>query len=371
MRARMSIVVAAAAAAGLIAGAVAAPSAANAAQRTSKSCVFFCPSQPGQATTGYGSTQHYKSYSLFQKRYDVYDRGSASDGTRYWTYVPRKLKNTTTAPVVVLLHGYFELAPDIYEGMIEHLTRQGNIVVFPQFQKSAISGIVTSDFNQNLFAQRAVAATANALAQPELAGKAELSNITLAGHSLGGLIAATWESFGGVPVKNKVLMNPAADSTGAIPDFVKSLITITPISDYQARTAQSSKPMMILFGDEGGDVQGAESQISDTIAPFQDAVNFYDASAAPASQKRLYVAQTDDWGGSDISADHQGPATDNGALPNFLAGAILGGQLVEDALDYRYYWAGVDAAVAGDAAPTFAMGSWSDGRAVAPVVVKR
>ena len=37
------------------------------------------------------------------------------NGTRVWYYLPDKLKNVKSAPVVVYLHGMILLAPDIYE----------------------------------------------------------------------------------------------------------------------------------------------------------------------------------------------------------------------------------------------------------------
>ena len=46
----------------------------------------------------------------------VIDFGDTNAGTRCWVYIPSVLKNGTTAPVVVYLHGFMAIVPPIYAG---------------------------------------------------------------------------------------------------------------------------------------------------------------------------------------------------------------------------------------------------------------
>ena len=46
------------------------------------------------------------------------------------------------------------------------------------------------------------------------------------------------------------------------------------------------------------------------------------------------------------------------------------GAMEEDAIDFRVHYAALDAALDGQTRVDFDMGKWSDGRAVAPVIVK-
>ena len=70
------------------------------------------------------------------------------------------------------------------------------------------------------------------------------------------------------------------------------------------------------------------------------------------------------------SPDHMAPIQRQGIVPDFLMDA-LGGDAEEDTADWRFYWAALDQLLAGDATPSFSMGSWADGRAVKPVIQLR
>lgn len=300
------------------------------------------PRQPGQPASGFGSTQGYIATGATK-----YETGSGSAGTRVWWYVPNRLRNGSSAPVVVFLHGFMLLAPEIYQGHIDHLTRQGYIVVFPQFNKGGLIGLMT-DTDQNQMLQRAIDATNVALAR--LGSLADRTNVHLYGHSLGGLMGASWLARGGAPIRSATLANPSLDAGSAIPSFVRGLVRITPI-DIAATARAHTVRTIILTGDQDTIAKPAESL---TLAGLM--------TAAPS--KVVYQARSDATGSPAIKADHMAPIQDDGWLPSFLAD-LFGGTGEQDTLDWRVYYAALDANLAGQATLTFDMGTWSNGVPVA------
>ena len=92
---------------------------------------------PERPETGYGSSQGYIASS-----YSTYETGSANTGDLTWYFVPDTLRYGQQSSVVVFLHGFAALYPSFYESHLEHLLRQGHIVIFPQFQKSTLLGFL-------------------------------------------------------------------------------------------------------------------------------------------------------------------------------------------------------------------------------------
>jgi alpha-beta hydrolase superfamily lysophospholipase len=269
-----------------------------------------------------------------------------------YTFVPNRLKGGTKAPVVVLLHGFQLLAPDIYDGLVEHLWRQGNIVIFPAYNKGGF-GIV-GDTDQNAMQARAIASTNSALAA--LGTKADRSKVYLFGHSLGGLVASTWTARGGVAPAGIVLANPSTAAGAGIPDFVAGLVSVTPIP-WQSLAGATTAPTVILTGD------------GDTIAAPSESTALYDRLTS-ASARAVYQLRGDSTQSPPIQADHMAPIQDQGIVPTFIMNA-LGGDAEEDAADHRFYWSALDQLMAGDATPSFSMGAWQNGTPVKPVVQLR
>ena len=93
------------------------------------------------------------------------------------------------------------------------------------------------------------------------------------------------------------------------------------------------------------------------IAPFSQQQEAFSLMInAPA--KVLYAAQSDKHGEPVLSASHGAPCQ----LPDKKTG-----EPQEDAIDFRYYYAGLDAALDGQSSVAFDMGLWSDGTPVKPV----
>lgn len=276
---------------------------------------------PEQASTGYGSTQFYLSPS-----YRVYTLGNARDGSRLWYYVPDQLKNGLTAPVVVYLHGWTAYLPEYYIGQIEHLVKQGYIVLFPQYQKPGLKGIF-SDVDQTLFLDRAIKAVDEALVI--LDPIAEQEDLVIGCHSAGCLITYCWNGAGGAPARALVLTNGSLESDDSIPDDVPIVVL-----EWRPYAEAITVPLFFLTGEE-------DPLNVDSLLGYDAAIN--------APVKGVYMAVTDDYGDPDLVADHVAPLASKGNV---------------DALDYRYYYAGLDAVLAGETSLQFEMGSWSDGTPV-------
>lgn len=303
--------------------------------------------QPARPTSGPGSTAGYIATSATKT-----DVGSGTAGTRVYTFVPNKLKGGTKAPVVVVLHGFELLAPEIYQGLIDHLNHQGYIVVFPAYNKGGF-GIV-DDTDQNAMLDRAIASTSSAIAA--LGAKADTANVYLFGHSLGGLLAASWTGRGGIAPKGILLANPSTSGAAGIPDFLAGIVTVTPIP-WQSLVPATTAKTVILTGDK------------DTIAPPSEAIGVYDKLTA-AGARSVYELQNDTTEYKPIQADHMAPIQNQGIVPDFIMNA-LGGDAEEDTADWRFYWAAMDQLLAGNASPTFSMGTWGNGQPVKPVLKLR
>jgi pimeloyl-ACP methyl ester carboxylesterase len=289
---------------------------------------------PGQADTGYGSTEKY--ISLTYPRDSV---GNDTDGTQAWYFVPDTLKNTTTAPAVIFLHGYTAIDPETYYGHIEHLVKQGYIVIYPEYQRSDEKAS-TEDLDQTVMLSRAVASVDAALA--ELGDKVETHNLTAYGHSLGGLFAFCWQGAGGAAVRRIVMSHANMDPSTGIPSFVINLVKLIDYKDPVYGPA-ITVPVIMLWGSSDTD-----------IAPFSQQQEAYELMSN-AESKVLYAVQSDKHGLPNLKAGHAAPIS----MLNERTG-----QPQQDALDYRFYYAALDAAVDGAVAVHFAMGNWSDGTPV-------
>lgn len=184
-----------------------------------------------------------------------------------------------------------------------------------------------------------------------LGAKADRSKVYLFGHSLGGLIAATWAGRGGIAPAGIVLANPSTAAGAGVPDFVP--VTVTPIP-WQSLAPATTAPTVILTGD------------GDTIAPPAEATALADALTG-ASRRGVWMLRGDRTQAPPIQADHMAPIQRQGIVPDLIMNA-LGGDAEEDTADWRFYWAALDQLMAGSAEPTFSMGTWGNGTPVKPVV---
>lgn len=309
------------------------------------------PRPPAQPTSGYGSTAQYIS-----RGHTEYSFGSVIAGTKCYYYIPRTLKNGTSAPVVVFLHGMILLAPEIYQAHINHLTKQGYIVIFPQFQPSIVT--LMFEMDQEIWMARAVDSVNEALAR--IGNKAQRNNIVVYGHSLGGLMAFSWSAEpGAVQAKSIVLANPCLDMLAAMPVEIPGMDWLVNLFinqiDYRQKADAITCPIIILTGND------------DTIAPDWTAVAGFN-EVENAFTRVLYRFNTDNHGSPTLKGDHMVCISDDGWMPSWMM-TLFGGDGEVDAVDYRYYWAALDAALNNEHEVPFNMGKWSDGTPVNHVEV--
>jgi len=285
--------------------------------------------------------------------FTVQEVGDCVDGSRVWIYTPKTLAPDRN--VVVYLHGFSASLPVIYQGHIEHIVRQGQIVLYPQFQEGYCmdNQQVIAGFGQLLgtqspaeWAQRAADRVRDVL-DNEL-DDGDYNKVFLYGHSLGGAIGMMWSSLSNaVNVKAAVLASPQPGGFQAIPGAVTTLLPFFFGEDIDVLSAApfTKFPIAILHAAD------------DNIAPLSDLYPSYDALGS--EYKIIYQAQTDSHGYPAIKANHITP-TSIGLL----------GEIDINAFDRRYYWSALDQVMDGTevASLVFDLGEWSDGTPVLEVL---
>lgn len=292
---------------------------------------------PGPPSSGYGSDEAY-----ICSGYDTTTFGSMTEGTFTYIFVPDTLKNGSSAPVLIHLHGAMLLGPEIYWDTLKHVLNQGYIVIHPQFNKG-LTGLL-SDTDQNEMIARAINGVNEALNR--LGSTAETDHIYIYGHSLGGLIAMCWEGAGGPAVAGRVLAHPNTD-----PDTGGGFVPDITMLDFEALAPAAQGPVTILGGNQ------------DTIAPLVQQIEAYTVLSG-AGPKKVWYMHSDWYGSPDLDADHMAPINDDGIIPGFIMD-MIGGDGEVDALDYRYYNAAIDAMLRDQVVDVpWNMGQWSDGTPV-------
>ena len=308
---------------------------------------------PGPPQSGFGSDEYNVTDSWQTLR-----QGSAGAGDLTWTYIPDNFADgRSLAPVVIYLHGFSALSPSFYQSHIEHLVRQGNIVIFPLFQKSTFWGFLLESglfrpMDQSIWAGRAVASVDKALSVIDDA--VDYGAVYLYGHSLGGLIALAWQAENGVPLQAMILSHAQVDPSAGMPDFVRSWVRIIAIP-WQNYASTIDVPVVVLNGDD------------DTIATLDQSQAIYDTLMVSPTV-RYYIAQSDTYGYPDLSANHGAPMNAIAGLPPHLKIFDISGEL--DALDWRFYFTALDSIIRGEFDISFDMGVWSDATPVLPILPK-
>lgn len=313
----------------------------------------FALEEPMQAESGYGSREVELCASDCAERYTLEELESP-ERVSYW--VPRILKNGSTAPVVVYMHAFFAPVPEIYEHHIDHLTRQGYIVVFPQYHAASWSLLnemgIFKPADQSQWLAQAIASTQRALGL--LGDIADKSQIYGYGHSVGGLLLLGWESFGGPRLKGILLSHPKPDLTCGMPAFVRRFVKIKELPWRQLAKGVTGR-VMILGGED--DKISTPSEMS-AIPPHLD----------HAESVAVYIAKGDSHARERLSTDHLNPVTNAGVF-KYLNWVMrdMGGKISLNTYDYRFYFAAFDALLNGHQEHIFEMGAWSDGHPFAAV----
>jgi pimeloyl-ACP methyl ester carboxylesterase len=276
----------------------------------------------------------------------------------YWLFEPDQPR-PDRSPVVVFLHGWFAVNPGFYGAWIDHLVRNGRIVIFPRYQNDV--GTMPQDFLPN-----AVAALNDALGVLHVGVdhvRPDLTRFALIGHSAGGNLAAQIAAL-------------AADPHAGLP-IPKALVAVMPGEVIPMRRPSLDRIpeatlMIVIVGEEDivvGDLRGRQI--------------FTEAIAIPPARKRFIFFRSDRHGYPPLIADHAAPTGSHPKLDNG-EGLFRSLQLSfsdVNALDRAGFWRMADvtleAAFAGKSLDDVAhdaerfrhLGYWSDGRRVTPPIV--
>ena len=276
----------------------------------------------------------------------------------YWLFEPAAPR-PASAPVVVFLHGWFSVNPAIYGAWIDHMVRDGKIVVFPRYQNDV--GTLPRDFLPN-----ALHAIQDALIVLESGAghvRPRRDRFALIGHSAGGNLAAQITAL-------------SADPRYGLPD-VKSTLVFFPGEVFPTREPSFDRIpektlLVVAVGEEDmlvGDQRGRQI--------------FAQATSVPRSRKRYLLYRSDRHGYPPLIAEHTAPSGANSQLDNG-EGIFKNFQLSKgdvNALDRAGFWRVADATLeaafngrtlddaAADPEAFTHLGYWSDGRKVTPPVM--
>lgn len=290
-------------------------------------------SPPGPPATGPGSEASLPWSSTVRV-----DHTFTNAARNYTTYEPAGWRGSgtapTTAPLVVFLHGYLGYDPKHYATWLDHIVRQGNVVVFPAYQAGALT-------LPRMFTENALWSLEHAL--PWLAANARIKPDTSQGMVL---MAHSW----GGPISANIAARAAAEGLPRPRAIFFGMPWHTTIDDSLAGIPSSTK-ILCLVGD------------NDDLAGRTGCDLLWDKTNHVAPGNRNYVLmRSDAYGTPELDAWHRVP-----------------GDSDEDgfnALDWYGYWklgdalrncslAGTDCRYAfGNTFEQTFMGRWSDGRLV-------
>ena|GEM_PF-133799 len=293
---------------------------------------YRLPSQPRQPATGPGGSNY--SYEAVVKT--QYGQGAQE----FWIFEPAD-PTPQSAPLIVFNHGWGAFYPLYYEAWVDHLVRQGNIVVYPRYQ----AGMVV---NLRYATQYAIDAVKQAIAILQNGSHVlpELDKFAIVGHSLGGGISAEMAALAntsGLPVPRAVM---------PVQPFLRPL---TMLRDFSA--IPSTTLLLVVIGE------------NDTVAGSRSAkLIFKTSTQVPLSQKDFVMQRSDFHGSPRLLADHGAPiCTPNtswvDAMDYFSTWKLF------DALtQYAFYGINQEYCLGNTTQQRF-MGVWSDGVPVNELLV--
>ncbi len=307
----------------------------------------------GSAGLGRGQTEPDTPHHGI-KRYEI-GQGPRS----YYLFEPDKPKPDVKAPVVVFLHGWFAVNPGFYGAWIDHLVRDGRIVVFPRYQNDV--GTIPQDFLPNTLA--AIRDALGVLHAGVGHVRPDTQRFALIGHSAGANLAAQVAA---------VASDPHADIP--LPQAVIALMPgeIVPMREPSLSRIPATTLMIVIVGEEDlvvGDLRGRQI--------------FSEATAVPRSRKRFILFRSDRHGYPPLVAEHTAPT---GVHPRLDNGEGMFQSLQRsfgdvNALDRAGFWRMTDLTIEAafngktlddvtrDLERFRHLGFWSDGRKVNPPTV--
>jgi pimeloyl-ACP methyl ester carboxylesterase len=288
------------------------------------------------------------------KRYEI-GQGPRS----YVMFEPEKPAPEAKAPVVVFLHGWFAVNPGFYGAWIDHLVRNGRIVIFPRYQNDV--GTMPQDFLPN--ARAAIRDALGVLHDGVGHVRPDPARFALIGHSAGANLAAQIAAVAADP-----------DSDIPPPQVVIAMMPgeVIPMREPALSRIPATTLLVVVVGDEDlvvGDLRGRQI--------------FTEATAIPPARKRFILFRSDRHGFPPLIAEHTAPTGFHPRMDNG-EGVFRSLQLSlseVNAFDRAGFWRMADltleAAFNGKTLEDVTrnldqfrhLGFWSDGRKVNPPIV--
>lgn len=235
------------------------------------------PSQPTQPSSGPGGSE----YQYGNVNVTNYGEGE----NQYWIFEPNSPK-PSSAPVIVFLHGWGATTPTFYRAWINHLVREGNIVIYPRYQQD----LSTPSDN---FTPNSIKAVKDAIIVLQSGNhvRPQLDKFALVGHSVGGLLSVNMASLAssqGLPQPKAVFAvepGKSRSKTDTVGPILENL-TIIP----------SNTLLLTMAGDE------------DNWVGDDDAKKIIRETTQISSENKDFILmKTDNHGYPSLIADHFAP----------------------------------------------------------------
>ena len=255
-------------------------------------------------------------------------------------------------PLVIFLHGFVAVDPELYAGWIEHLVRRGAVVVYPDYQPANPLVGTQDAYLADMMA--GVRAALRHLDRPPEENSRATAPVAVVGHSLGGILAVNYAALAG-------------DAGFPAPDV---LMAVTPGG---CATCGNSGGFGVPLPASPSFPEGLRSTVvvasDDTVVGEGDARwIWWLLGESPGSLSAYVRVMSDRHGTPPLIADHLLPQT--------------GGRATLDALDWNGLWRLLDLQLACVGARSSAgcdgvfgpgevagMGHWSDGVPVRPLEI--
>lgn len=285
---------------------------------------YRLPSQPRQPTSGPGGS-NYSFGAVLKTQY-------GSGAHEFWIFEPAD-PTPSSAPLIVFNHGWGAFYPLYYEAWVDHLVRQGNIVVYPRYQ----AGMVV---NLRYATQYAIDAVKQAIAILENGShvRPDLEKFAIVGHSLGGGITAEMAALAntsGLPVPRAIM---------PVQPFLRPFTMLRNFSGIPSTTL-----LLVVVGE------------NDTIAGSASGkLIFKTSTQVPLSQKDFVIQRSDFHGSPRLLADHGAPVcTPNSSWVDAMD-YFSTWKLFDALTEYAFYGINQEYCLGNTSQQRF-MGLWSDG----------
>lgn len=261
-----------------------------------------------------------------------------TDVNECWMWVPNAVP-VDGLPIVVFMHGWNGMSPDMYDGWIKQFVNKGSVVIFPRYQTSSSTPLNTMTASSKL-------AIVTALQRLKDKNIKTTSNAIFVGHSIGGFIAANLAAANDptFPKASGLFLANACD--GVLNGSVRLSLPIADLSKIPTDCI-----VLATISDQDG-----------LATPENAVLALSQMRQIPNSLKTYVLIHSDSHGSPVITADHAGPTS-----------AVKLSSKSYNCIDWYCYWKFGDALVdavyrnknrdyiLGGGHNEIFMGKWSDG----------